>query len=80
MRLNFNDDADSLNYENCFDLKQNFDDNDELAQANNLKSESKNPKRTNLENKLNLSRTRSKQKTIREDVMNKNILRAIRRE
>ena len=80
LRLNFNDDADSLNYENCFYLKQNFDDNDELAQANNLKSESKNSKRTNLENKLNLSRTRSKQKTIREDVMNKNILRAIRRE
>ena len=79
IRFDFNNDVDSINTEHCLEPIANLDSIHEFYHDNKSKKDLENPKRT-FENKASLSRVRSKQRSIREDVMNKNILRAIRRE
>ena len=79
IRYSFNNDVDSINAEHCWEPIANLDSIDEYYLDKKSKKDLENPKRT-FENKTSLSRVRSKQRSIREDVMNKNILRAIRRE
>ena len=79
IRFDFNYDVDSINAKYCLEPITNLDSIDEYYLDNKSKKDLENPKRT-FENKTSLSRVRSKQRSIREDVMNKNILRAIRRE